>query len=118
MLEVDSAQRVGLLSAYKHDNSTLSGNVGSCVGSVSNTASAAVSFTGAQCCSVDQALSGIAQAALTTIQTGIRKSSYSLTPINTAVPLSPAQQAQATAGQYIISRFMQAGIFVHAPLIS
>ena len=32
VLEVDSAQRVGLLSAYRHDNSTLSGNVGSCVG--------------------------------------------------------------------------------------
>ena len=99
VVEVDSAGQAGLLSSYKHDNSSLNGNVGSCAGSALSVASAGVSFSGAACCSVDHALLLIAQQALSTIQAGISKSSYHLTPTNTAVPPSATQAGQAaTAG--------------------
>ena len=95
VVEVDSAGQTGLLSSYKHDNSTLNGNVGSCAGSALSEASAGVSYSGAACCSVDHALPPIAQQALNTIQAGISKSSYHLTPINSPVPLSATQAGQA-----------------------
>ena len=100
VVEVDSLGHAGLSSNYRHDNSTLNGNIGSCVGSVYNAASAAVSSTGAQCCSsnIYAVLTPIAQAALTTIQNFQLKSTYTLTPINAPVPPNAVQTAQAATG--------------------
>ena len=95
VVEVDSAGNAGSLSSYRHDNSTLNGNVGSCVGSVSSQAAAAVSFGGAQCCSVDHGLTPIAQQALSTLQAGISKSTYRITPLNAPVPPNTVQAGQA-----------------------
>ena len=100
VVEVDSQGAVGLLSSYKHDNSTLSGNVGSCAGSVNSNAAAGVSHTGGTCCSLDQSLQPIASAALITLQSGYGKSTYTLTPHNTPVLANSYQlQQQAVAAE-------------------
>jgi hypothetical protein len=98
VLQVDGLGQVGLLSDYKHGNNSLDGNVGCCDGSVTNSAAAAVSFTGAACCNIDQNLQPVTQQVLSTLQAGIHKSQYNLTAVNPPVPLNAVQQQRQQTG--------------------
>lgn len=100
VVEVDSNGAAGLLSLYRHDNSTLNGNVGSCAGSLNNNAAAGVSRSGATCCNIDQGLQPAASATLTTLQALYGKYSYSLAPSNVALqPNAYQMQQRAVASQ-------------------
>jgi len=94
VVEVDSSGAAGLLSSYKHDNSSLSGNVGSCAGSLTATAAAGVSYSGAACCAIDPSLQPIASAALSTLQAGLGKLNYTIIPRNAPVPPNGYQLTQ------------------------